>query len=793
MSDLEKPSSFYLGRVFDQAAGLPTAKKVLYDANDLTTHAVCVGMTGSGKTGLCLSLLEEAALDGIPILAIDPKGDLGNLLLAFPGLKPADFAPWVDSDIARQKGISIDQLAAETAELWRKGLAEWDQTGERIAKFNAAVEKTIYTPGSTAGVPLTVLKGFHAPPPAVIDDADTYNDLVQSTTQGVLALVGIDADPVKSREAILIANILSHSWRAGRDLDLPQLIREIQRPPFDKVGIVDLDNFISAKDRLDLGMKINNLLASPSFASWLEGESLDVQRLLYTDNGKPRLSILSIAHLNDAERMFFVTILLNEVLSWMRAQPGTSSLRTILYMDEVFGYFPPSANPPSKRPMLTLLKQARAYGLGVVLATQNPVDLDYKGLSNAGTWFLGRLQTERDKLRVLEGLEGVSAEGGTRFNRPEMDTILSGLKSRVFLVNNVHSPGPMVMQTRWAMSYLRGPLTRDQIRVLMKDRKAEVVLEPAEAPIRSATQKHETSQPMLSNNIVQKFWPFDDGLEPQCHLEYRPALLGEGKLHFIQAAAKIDVWQNCTVLKPIHGPLTDPVWDAALVFEQIRALVTTPARDGRFANLPAELAQEKNYRSWERELKEWLYQSERYVQWEHQPTKTSSKQEETEDEFRLRITPAARKAEQERIEREFDADIKNTKESIAKATAQAAKYKWWWFGSAWRVIEVVLVRLLGGRSRKQIVTATSTDQMNRGRRSYSEAQEDVDQLQTKLTDLQDEQSRQLAALETNFLPETISLEKVEVSPRKSDIDVGKVMLVWLPWQVDAENQAQPLY
>jgi hypothetical protein len=793
MSDLEKLSSFYLGRVFDQAAGQTTATKVLYDANDLTTHAVCVGMTGSGKTGLCLSMIEEAALDGIPIIAIDPKGDLGNLLLAFPELRPADFEPWVDPDVARQKEISIGQLATETADTWKKGLAQWDQNGERIAKFNAAVEKTIYTPGSTAGIPLTVLKGFHAPPPAVIDDTDTYNDLVQSTTQGVLALVGIDADPVKSREAILIANILSHSWRAGKDLDLAQLIREIQRPPFDKVGIVDMDNFISAKDRLELGMKINNLLASPSFASWLEGESLEVQKLLYTDEGKPRLSILSIAHLNDAERMFFVTILLNEVLSWMRSQPGTSSLRAILYMDEVFGYFPPSANPPSKRPMLTLLKQARAYGLGVVLATQNPVDLDYKGLSNAGTWFLGRLQTERDKLRVLEGLEGVSAEGGTRFNRQEMDAILSDLKSRVFLVNNVHSPGPIVMQTRWAMSYLRGPLTREQIRVLMKDRKEGVAPESLQKTVQSATTRHEAAQPMLSSNIVQKFWPLDGEPEKDCHIEYRPALLGEGKLHFIQAGAIIDIWRSCTVLKPIHGPIADPVWDAALVFEQIRALVGSPTANGRFANLPPELAQEKSYRSWERDLKEWLYQSERYVQWQHRPTDTRSKQDETEDEFRVRIAPAARKAEQERIEREFDADIKKTAEAIAKAEAQAAKYKWWWFGSVWRVIEIVLVRLLGGKSRKQLVTATSTDQMNRGRRSYSEAQEDLDQLQSKLTELQDERSKQLAALETNFLPATIALDKIEISPRKSDIDIRSVILVWLPWQVDVNGQAQPLY
>src|SRR3990172_8052895 len=173
--------------------------------------------------------------------------------------------------------------------------------------------------------------------------------------------------------------------------------------PFGKIGVVDLESFYPAAERTKLSMRLNNLLASPTFASWLEGEPLDVAEMLYTPAGKPRLAIVSIAHLDDAQRMFLVTILLNEGLAWIRTQPGTSSLRAILYMDEVFGFFPPSANPPSKTPMLTLLKQARAYGLGVVLATQNPVDLDYKGLGNAGTWFLGRLQTERDKLRVLYG------------------------------------------------------------------------------------------------------------------------------------------------------------------------------------------------------------------------------------------------------------------------------------------------------------------------------------------------------------------------------------------------------
>jgi hypothetical protein len=454
MSELDQLGSFYLGRRHDLAAGKTSAEPVLYDSRDLTTHAVCVGMTGSGKTGLCLALLEEAALDGIPAIAIDPKGDLGNLLLAFPNLQPSDFRPWIDENEAARKKLSPDEFAAAQATLWRDGLAKWDESPDRIRQYCDAAEKVIYTPGSSAGIPITVLDSFHAPPAELAADSEAFAERISSAASGLLGLMGIDADPVRSREHIFLSNVLNTEWRAGRDLDLSQLMRHIQRPPMAKVGAVDVDTFYPAAERAKLAMSLNNLLASPSFAAWLTGEPLDVQRMLYTTEGKPRLAIVSIAHLDDAQRMFFVTLLLNEILAWVRTQPGTSSLRAILYMDEVYGYFPPSANPPSKRPMLTLLKQARAFGLGCVLATQNPVDLDYKGLSNAGTWFLGRLQTERDKARVIEGLEGASAQAGAKFNRNAMEATLAALGSRVFLMNNVHEDAPVVFHSRWAMSYL---------------------------------------------------------------------------------------------------------------------------------------------------------------------------------------------------------------------------------------------------------------------------------------------------------------------------------------------------
>src|SRR5215216_545652 len=496
MQDFEKLGVFYLGR------SKTSDDLLLYDSKDLVTHAVCVGMTGSGKTGLCINLLEEAAIDGIPAIIIDPKGDLSNLLLTFPNLAPEDFAPWVE------EGVD----AAQQAKLWKEGLAQWGEDGERIKRLKHAADFRIYTPGSNAGLPVSILKSFVAPPETIRQDNEALSERINTTVTSLLALIGIDADPVRSREHILLSNILNHEWSAGKDLDIAGLIQKVQTPPITKVGVMELDSYFPAEDRFELAMSLNHLLASPSFASWMEGESLDVAKFLHTETGKPRLSIFSIAHLSDAERMFFVSLLLNQVLGWMRTQSGTSSLRAILYMDEIFGYFPPVANPPSKLPLLTLLKQGRAFGLGVVLATQNPVDLDYKGLANTGTWFIGRLQTERDKARVLDGLEGIASGTGQKFDKQEMEQLLAGLNNRIFLMNNVHDDAPEVFETRWAMSYLRGPLTRAQIKLLMDPLKVDRLQEsvtPAPAPVAEmiSSTPVQSERPVLPPEITQYYIP----------------------------------------------------------------------------------------------------------------------------------------------------------------------------------------------------------------------------------------------------------------------------------------------
>ncbi len=504
MTDINSRNHFYLGREHDLAAGETSDKPLLYKSKDLTTHAVCVGMTGSGKTGLCVSLLEEAALDGIPAIIIDPKGDLGNLLLGFEDLKPEDFRPWIDESVAERKGHTPDEFAEKTAELWRSGLGSWDQGPDRIKQLNDAVERVIYTPGASHGIPLTVLKSFDAPPKELREDRDAFRQRISSAVSGLLALLGIDADPVQSREHIFLSNVFKTEWESNKDLSIAQMIAKIQAPPFEKVGVMELETFYPKRERTKLAMDLNNLLASPSFEGWMHGQPLNIAKLMYNDEGKPRQAIISIAHLDDAERMFFVTILLNEMLAWMRTQPGTGSLRAILYMDEVFGYFPPTANPPSKEPMLTLLKQARAFGLGCVLATQNPVDLDYKGLSNAGTWFLGRLQTERDKMRVMEGLEGASAQAGSSFDKQAMERTLAGVGSRVFLMNNVHEDQPAVFHTRWAMSYLAGPLAKQQIKALMDPVRDQFPLPEQDEPKQPEENKPEKKEEELKEEVTEE-------------------------------------------------------------------------------------------------------------------------------------------------------------------------------------------------------------------------------------------------------------------------------------------------
>ena len=571
MNDYEKLGWFYLGRPMEGAVSL--AEPLLYASTDLTTHAMVVGMTGSGKTGLAVALLEEAAIDGVPAIVIDPKGDLANLLLTFPELQPADFEPWVDPDEAARKGKSVPDHAAATAKAWSEGLASWDQDGARIARFRDAVDIAVYTPGSSAGLPLALLRSFAVPAGA---DAETLRERVATSVSSLLALVGIDADPMQSREHVLLSRILGDAWAAGRDLDLAALIPAIQKPTFDRIGVLDLESFYSARERFGLAMALNALLASPSAAAWSEGEPLDIGRLLHTAAGKPRISVLSIAHLSDAERMFFVSNVLSEMVAWMRRQSGTSSLRAVLFMDEIAGYFPPTANPPSKPPMLTLLKQARAFGVGVVLATQNPVDLDYKGLSNCGTWFVGRLQTERDKARLLDGLEGVGAK------RADIDKMLTSLGSRVFLLHDVHRDAPVRFQSRWCLSYLRGPLSREQLQRLQAGRARPVA---APAVVVAA------GRPMPPVGVEEVFVGTGNTRVARVY--------ASAKVHYVDAKLGVDVWEKVAVVAPVEDAVD---WDAA-----VPADVLVSGGDGEFGELPPGVSGKAALAEWKKGAAAWIY------------------------------------------------------------------------------------------------------------------------------------------------------------------------------------------
>jgi hypothetical protein len=484
MPFIEAPTTFYMGRRYDPASHQLVDEVVYYDSRDLTTHAVVVGMTGSGKTGLCIDLLEEAVLDNIPAIVIDPKGDITNLLLTFPNLRPEDFAPWINPDDARRAGLDLAEYARDVAQQWRDGLASWSIVPPRIAAMKNAAQFSIYTPGSDAGLPVSILDSLRAPREGWVGFEESHRERINGLVTALLALIGRQVEPVKDREHVLVANIFENAWKSGRDLTLEDIILQVQKPPFAKLGVFDVDTFFPEKDRFKLAMELNNIIAAPSFQTWITGEPMDISNLLYTREGRPRVSIFYVAHLSEAERTFMITLILENMLAWMRTLSGTTSLRAILYFDEVFGHFPPAPrNPPTKEPMLRLLKQARAFGIGMVLATQNPGDLDYKGLSNAGSWFIGKLQTENDKNRVLGGLQA-AATAETKLNIDNMSKLLSSLDPRVFVLNNVHdNSGPILMHSRWSMSYLRGPLTRQQVRTLMEPQRRALGLPTGAQPV----------------------------------------------------------------------------------------------------------------------------------------------------------------------------------------------------------------------------------------------------------------------------------------------------------------------
>ncbi|MFY4730658.1 hypothetical protein [Nitrospira sp. BLG_2] len=818
--DFEKLGVFYLGRPYDFAEKKAKPGWLLYDSKDLVTHAVCVGMTGSGKTGLCLALLEEAAIDNIPAIIIDPKGDLGNLMLTFPSLKGEDFQPWINEDDARKKGLSPADYAEAQAELWSKGLAGWQQDGARIQRFRDAADIAIYTPGSSAGLPVSILKSFAAPTADGLNDTELLRERISTTVTSVLGLLGIEADPIQSREHILLSTILDQTWKKEEDLDLAKLIQMIQSPPVSKIGVMDVDSFFPSKDRFALAMKLNNLLAAPGFQAWLEGDALDIQQLLYSSSGKPRLAIFSIAHLNDAERMFFVTLLLSQIVGWMRAQSGTTSLRALLYMDEIFGYFPPVSNPPSKLPLMTLLKQARAFGLGVVLATQNPVDLDYKGLANTGTWFIGRLQTERDKARVLEGLEGASTSAGKKFDRGRMEQTLAGLGNRIFLMNNVHEDEPVVFETRWCLSYLCGPLTRTQIKQLMDPVRREALdVKPSASPRgeretsalpNSAPNTQRStlkSRPMLPPDVPQHFVPLRGSKPEGSELVYAPMLLGASQIRFSDAKSGTDCTRDMTALAPIADGAVGVDWDSASMTDVMVAdLERDPEKDAQFLALPASAGKARSYGDWNKEFAAWLFRTQKVELFRSPSTKEVSRPGESERDFRVRLQQAGREQRDkgaETLRRKYGSKIAAFQERIRRAELVKEKQQAESRSSQVQAAISVGASILGAFLGRKTISASNLGRATTAIRSAGRvmkeskdvgaAEENVAALQKQLADLESQFKSESDALAAATDPLNEKLETTSIKPTKANIAVKLVTLAWLPHWRDAEGRLTPCW
>jgi len=834
----ERLASFYLGQRYDLAGGKLLDETTHYDARDLTTHAVCLGMTGSGKTGLGVILLEEAALDGVPSLVIDPKGDMTNLLLTFPELRPEDFRPWVNPDDARRKDMDLEAYASQIATQWREGLQATGQGAERIRRLKESADFVIYTPGSSAGRELSILQTFKAPDLDLEMDDELIRDKIETVVSALLALIGIQADPVRSREHILLSNIFNGAWRAGEDLDLAQLIMRIQKPPFSQLGVFPLDTFFPEKDRLELAMLLNGLVASPTFVHWLEGDPLEISGLLRSPSGKPQVSVLYIAHLSEAEREFFVTLLLEQVVSWMRAQSGTTSLRALLYMDEMFGYLPPHpANPPTKKPLLTLLKQARAFGLGLILATQNPVDLDYKALSNAGTWFIGRMQADRDKQRLLDGLEGVQVTtGGT--TRAEFDRMISALGSRVFLLHNVHEDHPVVFHTRWAMSYLRGPLTRRQVQELVAEQvpapphpepEAPPAAEttalagkhpPAHQPEASLTAGLSQVPPQLPSSVKQAFLPVRISLSAALSdltggrveaggrgaggeglLIYKPGLLGSARLRFVHTKSRQTHAEEVTYLLPLEGGSQILQWSSAKVELDTQDLASQPERGAHFAELPAEMGEAKRYTALRNEFEDYLYYNSSITLWHNPHVDLYSEPGESQKEFQRRCRKAAEDAsetEAEKLKDKYERELQRIEDKLDREKQElredkiehdARKQEELLSG-----VESVFGLFTGRRSSSRLSSASRKRRMTRqARADVEESERTIETLEDEIDDLEKEARREVDELKAEWAERIDDVEEVEVTPRRADVQLGLFGLVWQPyWQVMAGDQVLSL-
>ena len=836
---METNGKFYLGRIFDPQQTKATDQALLYEPADLTTHAVVVGMTGSGKTGLCIDLLEEAALNNIPALMIDPKGDMTNTLLHFPDLLPQDFQPWVNPDQARRAGKTLEQAAFDTAQQWKQGITDWGMDPGRVLKLKSSAQFAVFTPGSDAGIPINILASLKAPSIPWETNKEVLREKISGTVTALLGLVGMqDIDPVRTREHILLSNIFENAWRQGKDLDLGELILQAQSPPFQKLGVFDVNTFFPEKDRFDLAMLLNNILAAPAFQVWIEGQPLDIPTLLYTPEGKPRHSVFYIAHLSDSERMFFVTLLYAAVETWMRSQTGTTSLRALVYFDEIFGYLPPVANPPSKQPMLRMLKQARAFGVGQVLVTQNPVDVDYKALSNAGTWMIGKLQTDQDKQRLLDGLD--SAMAGS-LNRAEYDRLISTLGKRVFLLHNVNAKAPALFQTRWAMNYLTGPLTRTQVPDLNKlagaawlppsapSQAAPVVagagqtvvsqpsqpfatVAPAQAAIGVQAQEFSATRPSIPSGIDEYFLPNNltftqafkvAGREYPTEalsqgLIYHPVILCQARARLFNLRYHLDIEAFKTAL--VENPDRRGVvrWDSYLI-DKIDPSIFDQTADpqARFASLDVPLNDARMMSTLQKDFLDWAYRSTQVMVRSNEGLKIYAGPETTEGEFRTQCADAAREAREADLKKAsaaYDSKLRTLQDKLEREQrelkqdeAELSSRKMEELGTG---LETMAGFLGFGRKRSITSSITKRRMAKKAKSDVEESKDAIKDYQEQMAEIEKEREEALQVVNEKWSEVANQITEIPIAAQKKDILVDFFGVAWMPYHlVKAGEQA----
>jgi hypothetical protein len=824
---------FYLGRHLDNPQAEPTDKPLYYDPPDLTTHAIVTGMTGSGKTGLCVTLLEEAALQNIPALIIDPKGDLTNLLLHFPDLVPQDFEPWIDPESARRDGVRVEQAAVKTAKTWKDGLAKWGMDSSRVRALKNAAQFAVYTPGSDAGIPVSVLSSLAVPDLDWRDNREVLREKIASTVTALLGLIGIDdIDPLRSREHILLSHIFENAWSKGRSLDLTELILQTQNPPFDKLGALPLDTFFPAKARTSLVMQLNAILAAPSFETWREGQALDIPDLLYTPDGRPRHSVFYLAHLSEAERMFFVTLLLSSVETWMRTQGGTNSLRALLYMDEIYGYLPPQKNPPSKPPLLRMLKQARAFGVGLMLATQNPVDVDYKALSNAGSWFIGKLQTERDKERLLDGLD--SAAGG--LNRQAYNKLISSLGKRAFILHNVHEKQPALFRTRWAMNYLAGPMTRNQIPALNElvgaNWDADVVM-AADAPETVSTPESESgslssyqpvsvngnkrrrperkrvqrphdgsseTRPAIPSGFGEFFLPFNLSMAEafntagrsmpvdaeQVGMLYRPSLLAAATVRFLNRKYGVDseVSRSMLITNPDQRGVVR--WEDVGREIKLDTLGRMPAPQSRFVALDAPFDKTTSMNALKRDFKDWIYREVTVRARANETLKVYAGPDVSKSEFMRACADTARDkrdAEIDKLSDRYESKLdtlenrlKREERELRQDEDELSDRKMEEMGTH---AENVL-SLFSRRRRRMTTSLTKRRLTQQAKADVEESIEAIDDLERQIRDLETEFKEKLDEVSDRWGDVVNDTSEVTITATKTNIFVDDFGVAWMP-------------